>query len=174
MPQITTYNPTHRDLCERAAHWLQNSQFCKLVLIERNSGRSGEEPDAIGWSPEGSSFLIEVKVSRSDFLADRKKPHRINPETGMGRRRYLLCPKGMIQPEEVPEGWGLLWATHGQIRLKNSDDLIDKGHFEINHQKEMQMLIHNFRLVRLGVMIVPMTDGGNNNRERHPEKICTK
>jgi len=151
-----SYKPTHRQLCDRAAHWLQQSKNCKLVLVERNSGMGGEEPDAIGWTPCGYSHLVEVKVSRADFLADAKKPFRKKPQTGMGKSRFLLCPKGMIQPEETPKGWGLLWATDYQIRLKNSDDLIDKGDFEISHQKEMQMLIHSYRMVKLGVMIVPM------------------
>ena len=116
----------------------------------------GEEPDAIGWRPSGDSFLIEVKVSRSDFLADKKKLHRINPETGMGKTRFILCPKEMIQPNEVPGGWGLLWATESQIRLKNPEVLIDgQCDFKIDHRKEMQMLIHSYRMVRLGVMIVP-------------------
>lgn len=146
----------HRQLCEKAAHWLHNSKNCKVVLIERNSNHGGEEPDAIGWTSTGYSYLVEVKVSRSDFKADKYKPHRQNPETGMGQSRSILCPKGLILPHECPEGWGLLYATDYQIRLQNPDDLIDgKGTHEINHKKEMQMLIHNYRLVRLGVMIIP-------------------
>lgn len=152
---INNYKPTHKELCDRAAHWLQSSKNCKVVLIERNTGRGGEEPDAIGWTPCGYSYLVEVKVSRSDFLADKKKDHRKRPDTGMGKSRFYLCPKGMIQPDEVPDGWGLLWATDYQIRLKNSDDLVNKGDFNIDRAKEMQMLIHSYRMVRLGVMIVP-------------------
>ena len=26
----------------------------------------------------------------------------------MGNRRYYLAPKGMIRPDDLPEGWGLL------------------------------------------------------------------
>lgn len=155
------YKPTHRELCDRAAYWLQTSLGCKLVLVERNSGRGGEEPDAIGWTPCGHSSLIEVKVSRQDFLADKKKPHRKIPEKGMGRRRYLLCQRDLIKPEEAPEGWILLWATEHQIRHKT--DIGDSKNFEIDQQKEMQMLIHSYRMVRLGVMIVPIATG-----EKHP------
>ena len=152
--RISNYKPTHRALCERAAHWLQTSKQCKVVLVERNSGRGGEEPDAIGWTPCGFSYLVEVKVSRSDFLSDRKKPHRKNPETGMGQIRFLLCPRDMIQPEEVPDGWHLLWATEYQIR--NKPDVVNPKKFEIDRKKEMQMLIHSYRMVKLGVMIVPI------------------
>ena len=155
MIPTTTYKPTHKQLCDRAAYWLQQTKGCKVVLIERNTGGCAEEPDAIGWNSRTFSYLIEVKVSRSDFLADKKKDHRRRPHTGMGRQRFYLCPRGMIKPEEVPEGWGLLWATEGQIRLNRS--VIDnQKDFEIDQYKEMQMLIHNYRLVRLGVMIVPM------------------
>lgn len=153
---VISYKPTHKILCDRAAHWLQSSKGCKVVLVERNTGRGGEEPDAIGWSACGYSYLVEVKVSRSDFLADKKKDHRRRPHTGMGKSRFYLCPKGMIQPEEMPEGWGLLWATDFQIRLQNPDALINRGEFEVDQYKEMQMLIHSYRMVKLGVMIVPI------------------
>ncbi len=146
----------YRELCEKAAHWLSNSKGCRVVLIERNSGQCGEEPDAIGWTPQGYSYLIEVKVSHSDFNADKYKPHRQNPDIGMGQSRSILCPKGLIQPDECPEGWGLLYATNFQIRLQNPDNLINgKGGHKRNYRKEMQMLIHNYRLVRLGAIITP-------------------
>jgi len=46
------------------------------------------------------------KVSRSDFLADRKKPSRIG--IGMGTYRYYLVPEGVAYAFELPPGWGLL------------------------------------------------------------------
>ena len=104
-------------------------------------------------SKEQKISMLPNAVTERGF---KKKDHRRRPYTGMGRKRFYLCPKEMLQPEDMPDGWGLLWATEGQIRLKNSDDLINKEDFEIDQYKEMQMLIHNYRLVRLGVMIVPM------------------
>lgn len=58
----------------------------------------------------GHSVLIEAKVSRSDFLADRRKPFRQTPEYGMGSQRFYICPKGMIKKEELPDGWGLIYV----------------------------------------------------------------
>ncbi|WP_407503022.1 hypothetical protein [Xanthomonas euvesicatoria] len=56
-------------------------------------------------------MLIEVKVSRADFLADARKEHRINPAQGVGKWRYFMCPEGLIDVDELPERWGLLWVS---------------------------------------------------------------
>lgn len=62
-------------------------------------------------------MLVEAKASRADFLADARKPHRLDQATGIGRWRYYLCPEGLIQPEELPPRWGLLWVTRrGGVR----------------------------------------------------------
>ncbi len=55
----------------------------------------------------------EVKVSRSDFLSDQKWP---------GYLEYcnyfsFACPHGLIQPDEVPEGVGLMWAAKTGTRV---------------------------------------------------------
>jgi hypothetical protein len=67
-----------------------------------------ETPDVFGWN-YWTTVLIEVKVSRSDFSADAKKPFRQNPEEGMGEFRYYCCPEGMLSVDDVPQDWGLLW-----------------------------------------------------------------
>lgn len=117
---------THADLCDLARKWLlrQNSKGghgCHTALTECRSGWGGEMPDAIGYRAATSvtdTVVVEVKVSRADFLADAKKPHRAAGR-GMGVYRYFMCPAELIQPEEVPERWGLLWvSTSGRIEPK--------------------------------------------------------
>jgi hypothetical protein len=76
-----------------------------------------EIPDAIGWRSY-ESYLVECKTSRADFLADLKKPHRVNPDWGMGDRRYYMTPPDLVQPDELPEHWGLLWAYPKIVRVK--------------------------------------------------------
>lgn len=110
---------SHADLCEIAVKWLKrpnsnNGHGCHVAVSEMRSGWTGEIPDAIGFRqsgyfPSDGSIVVEVKVSRSDFLADKKKPHRL--AGGLGNWRYFMCPEGMIQPDELPEGWGLLWVN---------------------------------------------------------------
>ncbi|NVL49910.1 adenylosuccinate synthase [Pseudomonas syringae pv. actinidiae] len=70
-------------------------------------------PDAIGFRAvldDVETVVVEVKTSRSDFLADRKKPHRSEGE-GMGLFRYFMCPEGLISPTELPPRWGLIYIT---------------------------------------------------------------
>lgn len=107
----------HDQLCIRAAKYLKNNGF-GVVFDDRYqaSTGSGEYPDAIGFR-NGTSCLIEVKVSRSDFLADKKKHFRSDPSIGMGDWRFYMCPPNMIEADELPQGWGLLYA-HNKI-IKN-------------------------------------------------------
>jgi hypothetical protein len=117
---------THSALCDLAVDWLKRPRSrdghgCQIAVSEVPTGWVGEIPDAIGFRAQGQyddgSVVVEVKTSRADFLADRKKPHRSGEVSGVGRWRYFMCPEGLIQPEELPEQWGLLYVTRrGGIR----------------------------------------------------------
>lgn len=107
---------------------------CTIALAETGNCVSGEIPDAIGWHPRHGthafSVVVEVKVSRSDFLADAKKPHRKDGATGMGNYRYFLAPQGVIQLEEVPKGWGLIEVNpRGHFKVR-------AGHVQLRYQDE--------------------------------------
>lgn len=117
-PKRERGNTHHRDLCLRAARWLrQRGRFqppaCPYVAVELVTANP-ECPDVFGWN-YWATVLIEVKVSRADFLADAKKPFRQNPADGAGAFRYYCCPEGLIHGSEVPENWGLLWECDGKI-----------------------------------------------------------
>ena len=102
---------THAALVLRAARWLKNNQRCGVVLVEPQSFQA-EIPDAIGWVRQ-SSFLIECKATRADFLSDAKKTFRRRPERGMGEFRYYMTPVGLIDKSELPDRWGLI-EVHGR------------------------------------------------------------
>lgn len=59
--------------------------------------------------------MVEVKVSRSDFLADKRKKFRGNPKPGVGDWRFYLSPEGVVNEEDLPEGWGLLHYKNGKV-----------------------------------------------------------
>ena len=96
----------HFDLCVRGATWLRQKGF-GVVAMELSTYASQERADVIGFRST-ASVVIEAKTSRADFFADAKKPHRTGP--GLGNYRFFLCPTGLITPDELPKGWGLLYA----------------------------------------------------------------
>jgi len=108
---------THADLVKIAGRWLRNTAGCSVVLEELCAATgNGENPDAIGWYC-ARTLLVECKVSRSDFLADRKKRFRAKPELGLGSYRYFMAPKGLLRVDELPERWGLLEVAGGRVHV---------------------------------------------------------
>ena len=106
---------SHRELCKKAAKFLKSKGIqpfhkCQYVVCELERATGSESPDAFGIC-NNSSQLIEVKVSRSDFLADKRKWFRQNPKQGIGDYRSYLCPEGVIKKNDLPEKWGLLWIN---------------------------------------------------------------
>ncbi len=95
---------THSELVAVAIKYAQRR--CPIVISE--VATTGEEPDVLGWTGSGSSVLFECKATRSDFLADRRKPYRANPEAGVGDFRYFFTPRGLVTRQELPAGWGLI------------------------------------------------------------------
>jgi hypothetical protein len=107
---------THAQLVQKAVAWLR-SYRCGVILSEQ-ACLSGEMPDAIGWKRACHSVLVECKISRADFLADRDKPFRRKQELGLGCERFYLTPAVLLRPEELPTGWGLLECHNRQIKLR--------------------------------------------------------
>jgi hypothetical protein len=103
----------HTELVALAARWLERAKLCSVVVTEMSCS-APEAPDALGFRM-GCSWLIECKASRADFFADAKKYFRRHPEHGMGQRRFYACAVGVIKPEELPPGWGLLHAFDGRL-----------------------------------------------------------
>ena len=106
---------THTQLVEKAVRWLR-AYRCGVVLSEQ-ACVSGEMPDSIGWKQACHSVLVECKITRADFLADRAKPFRRKPEKGVGSERFYLTQPTLIKPEELPAGWGLLECHRGRVEI---------------------------------------------------------
>jgi len=145
---------THARLVSMAVQWLRRYR-CGVVLSEQ-ACVSGEMPDAIGWKRACHSVLVESKVSRADFLADRDKPFRQRPEQGVGCERYYLAPKGLIKIDELPLGWGLLEVCGREIdRVKASAKNLRSA---IAFENEMNLLLASLRRVELRIEPESITD----------------
>ena len=113
-------------------------------------------PDAIGWKKACHSVLVECKVSRADFLADREKPFRQKPESGVGCERFYLAPKGLIRLEELRSGWGLLEVCGREIeRAKSSAKNLRTA---IGFGYEMNLLLASLRRVEVRIEPQSITD----------------
>jgi hypothetical protein len=142
---------THAQLVQKAVHWLR-SYRCGVILSEQACA-SGEMPDAIGWKRACHSVLVECKISRSDFLADREKPFRQKSQLGLGCERFYLVSAGLLRADELPEGWGLLECHNREVRVirpagKNLRTAIGFRH-------EMNLLLASLR--RVEIRIEPQT-----------------
>lgn len=139
---------THRKLCVKAASYLKNKGivgFNKCTYVVCELERAGESPDAFGFN-NITSQLIEVKVSRSDFLSDKRKSFRKIPEFEIGTHRSYLCPSGLIKESDLPEGWGLLWYNDN-----NKIDVIKKPEAQkCNRGEEVNILTSILRREGIG------------------------
>jgi hypothetical protein len=145
---------THTQLVERAVRWLRTYR-CGVVLSEQACA-SGEMPDAIGWKRACHSVLVECKVSRSDFLADRDKPFRRKPQNGVGCERFYLTPAGLIHKEELPAGWGLLECRKREVEViaPAAKNLRSATGFRY----EMNLLLASLRRVEVRIEPQSITD----------------
>jgi hypothetical protein len=145
---------THSQLVEKAVRWLRSCR-CGVVLSEQ-ACVSGEMPDAIGWKRACHSVLVECKVTRSDFLADRGKHFRLKPEQGVGCERFYLVPAGLVRSEELPAGWGLLELRRGRIEMTypSAKSLRSATGFRY----EMNLLLASLRRVEVRVEPQSITD----------------
>ena len=141
----------HSTLVAIGVRWL--SRRCSIVLYEFATA-ADENPDVIGWASGTSSILIECKLSRSDFLKDVKKETRKNPSSGMGQRRYYLCPADVIQTKDIPPKWGLLWATKTDVVVKREA----RGFPERNLLAEVGFLSSMLRRAQIRIGTRPLSE----------------
>lgn len=133
---------THEDLRKSAVRWLTVRRRCSVVLSEMVSA-AREIPDAVGWHG-GQSYLVECKVSRSDFLRNEDKPC-LRAGRGIGTHRYFLCPTEIIRVDDLNgDGYGLLWVgDSGNVRIQK-----EANPREANYRDEVAMLVSALRRVR--------------------------
>lgn len=71
------------------------------------------------WPSESyNSIAYEVKVSRGDFMKEIKHPEKRVFAESMSNESYFVTPRGLVKPEEVPDGWGLITPMNGARRLR--------------------------------------------------------
>ncbi|HKH99402.1 MAG TPA: hypothetical protein VJ999_09870 [Candidatus Sulfotelmatobacter sp.] len=167
---------THAQLVEKAVRWLR-SYRCGVVLSEQ-ACVSGEMPDAIGWKRACHSVLVECKVTRADFLADRDKPFRQKAEQGVGCERFYLTPPALVKVEELPAAWGLLEFRRGRIEMMRAS--VKNLRTATGFRYEMNLLLASLRRVEVRIEPQSITEFlkwknrmAEYNRGTPPEGLTT-
>jgi len=142
---------THSQLVQKAVQRLRTYR-CGVILSEQACA-SGEMPDAIGWKRACHSVLVECKISRGDFLADREKLFRQKSQLGMGCERLYLTPAGLLRADELPEGWGLLECRNREVTVIRP--AVKNLRTAVGFRHEMNLLLASLR--RVEIRIEPQT-----------------
>lgn len=118
------------------------------------------EADFFSVTSHGYSYEVEIKVSRSDFLADFKKPkHQIFTGaykkdypgvvtyTNCPNRFFFACPEGMITTSDIPGYAGLIFISgSGSAKVIRKAPLLhDKG-FLVKEMLFHKYMYENIRL----------------------------
>jgi len=142
---------THSELVNRAEAWLRGKGY-RVTAKELHTSNS-ETPDVMGFGYGGDSCLIECKTSRPDFFADKNKSFRRDSQNGMGQHRYYAVPVGLVKPEELPDGLGLLnvYEKIGGFRSirKAKDSLM----FDADKHAEVNFLVSILRRLRISTAV---------------------
>lgn len=138
---------THKQLVQRVTHWLRFSKKCNVVAAELST-QCAETPDAIGWHGSGYSILVECKMSRADFHADKNKRFRHFEDEGMGDERFFAAPPGILKEEDIPDGWGLIVVHAYRLEVVKTPTLK-----KTNKRSEVKMLMSILRRLEISTAV---------------------
>jgi len=155
---------THKQVVRRIANWLKNTKR-QTVVISELSTKLNETPDVISWIGHAHSTLVEVKISRNDFWADKEKIFRMYEDSGMGDLRYFATPEGLLKESDLPEGWGLL-----EIREHSIRELIPAKPKQANKQAECTMLMSVLRRLELSTAVYVVSEEQAETGNKEEEK----
>lgn len=105
---------------------LLRARFCSpewAIFFEVGDGTGATQrrwADAVAMNMYPSRGLeihgFEIKVSRSDWLRELKDPAKSSPVQQYCDRWWIVAPKDIIKPGELPPTWGHYDVTPGGIR----------------------------------------------------------
>jgi len=96
-----------------------------LIAFEVNEGtgsNSGRRIDALAmhlWPSKDYELIgFEIKVSRSDWLNERKQPEKSLAISQYCDKFYLVAPPGVLGIDELPKTWGYIQVNESGLYTK--------------------------------------------------------
>lgn len=95
-------------------------EYAFLTQVRNDGGFSATRTfDAVAvalWPSRGYAIdVFEIKVSRSDWLRELKDPAKSEAAWQIGNRFWIVATAGIVQPGELPPGWGLIEAYGAKV-----------------------------------------------------------
>jgi hypothetical protein len=125
-----------KDIQKTVANYLVESGYESVC---ENYGHTLFEMDIAVLSKSAMLYEFEVKVSRSDFLADKNKGSKNGRlkftryedakrnDFGVPNYFYYVCPEDLIKENEIPIYAGLYYYSDGKIRIIKKAKRIHKS-----------------------------------------------
>lgn len=93
-----------------------------LLVEEVRAPRSNRRCDLLRigmWQSRGHRIIVhELKVSRSDWLRELADPAKAEAWWPYCHEFWIVAPEGVVDPDEVPDGWGLMVPPANQRHRK--------------------------------------------------------
>jgi len=102
---------TEKEIIKALVCWLDP---VKYPFQMANAYFYGWECDYWAMDPHGITREFEIKVTRSDFKGDAKKPKHENTANG-ANYFYYVTPANLVKAEEVPRDYGLIWVAERSL-----------------------------------------------------------
>jgi len=110
-----------RMMLELLKHRHPAPEWATFAELATGTGYGGRWIDFFAmnlWPSNGNlKIAYEIKASRSDFNREMNKPDKRKNAEKLADECYFVCPHGLLSPEEMPEGWGLLVMNKGGLRM---------------------------------------------------------
>ncbi|MBW2673476.1 MAG: hypothetical protein JRD89_08705 [Deltaproteobacteria bacterium] len=106
-----------------------------LFEVKSSTGYANGEPrsaDAVAislWPSRGLAIHgVEIKVHRSDWLRELKKPNKSEAVQKHCDFWWIAAPKGVVEVDELPPTWGLLEVSgkRGLVAKRQAPELAAK------------------------------------------------
>lgn len=97
---------TEADIVKELSMWVDDRKYPFQIC---NAFIYGWECDYWAMTSGGETREFEIKISRSDYFNDAKKDK--HKEAKGANYFYYVVPKGLIQPNEVASGYGLIYVS---------------------------------------------------------------
>jgi hypothetical protein len=97
-------------------HPQEGGQWACFPELARNTGGGLRYCDlfVVGlWSSNARAIAYEIKVDRADFQRELADPSKRQTWEPLASECWFAVPTGLVRPDEVPEGWGLLTMGEG-------------------------------------------------------------